>query len=193
MLVLVKITLRSDQENDFSPLIRLWTTMFCIDHWRKHWTFFSTTKSIATNINPIGFVLNDVYCCRCCCFLRRTIFLRHGTHLMIDWYFVDNFKRFSSFLASFTEQMASSRKKVLLKVIILGDSGVGKTSLMNQFVNRRVKTKRKWKKKRIDRNLHFSFPINTKQRSEQISWPKNYKLMIVWLQCRCGWVISWYD
>lgn len=26
----------------------------------------------------------------------------------------------------------ASRKKVLLKVIILGDSGVGKTSLMNQ-------------------------------------------------------------
>jgi Ras-related protein Rab-7A len=33
----------------------------------------------------------------------------------------------------------SSRKKVLLKVIILGDSGVGKTSLMNQFVNRKVR------------------------------------------------------
>jgi Ras-related protein Rab-7A len=29
----------------------------------------------------------------------------------------------------------SHKKKVLLKVIILGDSGVGKTSLMNQFVN----------------------------------------------------------
>ena len=29
------------------------------------------------------------------------------------------------------------RKKVLLKVIILGDSGVGKTSLMNQFVNKK--------------------------------------------------------
>ncbi|KAI8390972.1 vacuolar biogenesis protein [Radiomyces spectabilis] len=33
--------------------------------------------------------------------------------------------------------MSSGRKKVLLKVIILGDSGVGKTSLMNQYVNKR--------------------------------------------------------
>ncbi|KAM9482783.1 ras-related protein rab7-like isoform 2-T2 [Clarias gariepinus] len=31
----------------------------------------------------------------------------------------------------------ASRKKVLLKVIILGDTGVGKTSLMNQYVNRK--------------------------------------------------------
>jgi len=31
----------------------------------------------------------------------------------------------------------SARRKVLLKVIILGDSGVGKTSLMNQFVNKK--------------------------------------------------------
>lgn len=32
---------------------------------------------------------------------------------------------------------AAQRKKVLLKVIILGDSGVGKTSLMNQYVNKK--------------------------------------------------------
>jgi len=31
----------------------------------------------------------------------------------------------------------ATRKKVLLKVIILGDSSVGKTSLMNQFVHRK--------------------------------------------------------
>jgi len=33
--------------------------------------------------------------------------------------------------------MSQHRKKVLLKVIILGDSGVGKTSLMNQYVNKK--------------------------------------------------------
>jgi Ras-related protein Rab-7A len=33
--------------------------------------------------------------------------------------------------------VATHKKKVLLKVIILGDSGVGKTSLMNQYVHRR--------------------------------------------------------
>mmetsp|Transcript_74373 Transcript_74373/g.174560 ORF Transcript_74373/g.174560 Transcript_74373/m.174560 type:complete len:205 (-) Transcript_74373:117-731(-) len=31
----------------------------------------------------------------------------------------------------------AARKKVLLKVIILGDSGVGKTSLMNMYVNKK--------------------------------------------------------
>lgn len=33
--------------------------------------------------------------------------------------------------------MATTRKRTLLKVIILGDSGVGKTSLMNQYVNKK--------------------------------------------------------
>lgn len=33
--------------------------------------------------------------------------------------------------------MSSGRKKALLKVIILGNAGVGKTSLMNQFVNKK--------------------------------------------------------
>ncbi|KMZ56435.1 Ras-related protein Rab7 [Zostera marina] len=31
----------------------------------------------------------------------------------------------------------ASRKRTLLKVIVLGDSGVGKTSLMNQYVNKK--------------------------------------------------------
>ncbi len=37
----------------------------------------------------------------------------------------------------------SVRKKTLLKVIILGDSGVGKTSLMQQFVNKKFSTQYK--------------------------------------------------
>jgi len=41
-----------------------------------------------------------------------------------------------NFTPLYTYKMAS-RKKILLKVIILGDSGVGKTSLMNQFVNKK--------------------------------------------------------
>ncbi|CAI5715499.1 unnamed protein product [Hyaloperonospora brassicae] len=37
----------------------------------------------------------------------------------------------------------SHRKKVLLKLIILGDSGVGKTSLMNQYVNEKFSSQYK--------------------------------------------------
>ena len=38
------------------------------------------------------------------------------------------------------QKMAATRKKVLLKLIILGESGVGKTSLMDQYVNRKFST-----------------------------------------------------
>ncbi|KAH7331415.1 hypothetical protein KP509_20G031900 [Ceratopteris richardii] len=37
----------------------------------------------------------------------------------------------------------ASRKRTLLKIIILGDSGVGKTSLMNQYVNKKFSTQYK--------------------------------------------------
>ncbi|KAH7279783.1 hypothetical protein KP509_37G036700 [Ceratopteris richardii] len=37
----------------------------------------------------------------------------------------------------------ATRKRTLLKVIILGDSGVGKTSLMNQYVNKKFSTQYK--------------------------------------------------
>lgn len=37
----------------------------------------------------------------------------------------------------------ATRRKVLLKVIILGDSGVGKTSLMSQFVNQKFSSQYK--------------------------------------------------
>ncbi|KAL3308436.1 Ras- protein Rab-7 [Cichlidogyrus casuarinus] len=33
--------------------------------------------------------------------------------------------------------MASNRRKLVLKIILLGDTGVGKTSLMNQYMNKR--------------------------------------------------------
>ncbi len=41
------------------------------------------------------------------------------------------------------DMASSTRKKTLLKVIILGDSGVGKTSLMNQYVNKRFSSQYK--------------------------------------------------
>jgi len=37
----------------------------------------------------------------------------------------------------------ATRKKVLLKIVILGDSGVGKTSLMNQYVNKKFSSQYK--------------------------------------------------
>lgn len=42
-----------------------------------------------------------------------------------------------------SSSQTAPKKKVLLKVIILGDSGVGKTSLMNQYVNQKFSTQYK--------------------------------------------------
>jgi hypothetical protein len=47
-----------------------------------------------------------------------------------------------------TKKAMSHRKKVLLKVIILGDSGVGKTSLMNQYVHKRFSNQYKGTRRR---------------------------------------------
>lgn len=33
--------------------------------------------------------------------------------------------------------MSATRKKVFIKIVLLGESGVGKTSLMDQYVNRK--------------------------------------------------------
>lgn len=49
--------------------------------------------------------------------------------LVESFFFISNHLIYTSTMAA--------RKKVLLKVIILGDSGVGKTSLMNQYVNKK--------------------------------------------------------
>ncbi|EOA36184.1 hypothetical protein CARUB_v10010068mg [Capsella rubella] len=43
----------------------------------------------------------------------------------------------SRFLSVIVTVSMPSRRRTLLKVIILGDSGVGKTSLMNQYVNKK--------------------------------------------------------
>lgn len=37
----------------------------------------------------------------------------------------------------------SQRKRALLKIIVLGDSGVGKTSLINQFAQRKFSSQYK--------------------------------------------------
>lgn len=109
-------------------------------------------------------------------------------------------------------QKMASRKKVLLKVIILGESGVGKTSLMNQYVNKRFSNQYKgmtfpkyhqeypftWI---IDEQnwiyfcyvlefFPFKLPYNVlffpfqQRRLEPIFWQRKLLSMIALLQCR---------
>lgn len=61
----------------------------------------------------------------------------------------------------------SYRKKVLLKVIILGDSGVGKTSLMNQFVNRKFSNQ-------------YKATIGADFLTKEVMVDENYVTMQIW-------------
>ena len=54
--------------------------------------------------------------------------------------------------------MGSKMKKALLKVTILGDSSVGKTSLMNQYVNNKFSKKSKSKSVGADFLSKVSLP-----------------------------------
>lgn len=49
-------------------------------------------------------------------------------------------------LLSNFNNMTNNHKKILLKIILLGDAGVGKTSLINQFINKNYSEKYKGKK-----------------------------------------------
>jgi len=61
----------------------------------------------------------------------------------------------------------SGRKKVLLKVIILGDSSVGKTSLMNQYVNKKF-------------NTQYKATIGADFLTKEVSIPEGVVTMQIW-------------
>merc|ERR1712167_541375 len=61
----------------------------------------------------------------------------------------------------------SGRKKVLLKVIILGDSSVGKTSLMNQYVNKKF-------------NTQYKATIGADFLTKEVSIPERVVTMQIW-------------
>merc|ERR1712054_249038 len=61
----------------------------------------------------------------------------------------------------------ASRKKVLLKVIILGDSSVGKTSLMNQYVNKKF-------------NTQYKATIGADFLTKEVSIPERVVTMQIW-------------
>merc|ERR1712021_83617 len=65
------------------------------------------------------------------------------------------------------QRKMSARKKVLLKVIILGDSSVGKTSLMNQYVNRKF-------------NTQYKATIGADFLTKEVSIPERVVTMQIW-------------
>merc|ERR1712031_121579 len=62
---------------------------------------------------------------------------------------------------------SNARKKVLLKVIILGDSSVGKTSLMNQYVNKKF-------------NTQYKATIGADFLTKEVSIPERVVTMQIW-------------
>lgn len=92
------------------------------------------------------------------------------------------------YFSRFVNPLTQSLRGILTvypQVIILGDSGVGKTSLMNQYV----------RASRLFRNTHSYRTRSTRNsvavtrlQQEPISLQKRFWLMIGWLQCR--WVLS---
>ena len=74
----------------------------------------------------------------------------------------------------------ASRKKVLLKVIILGDSGVGKTSLMNQYVNKKFSNQYK-------ATIGADFLTKEVRQRVKFYYIKYFPCLILWV--RPDWII----
>ncbi|KAG6762827.1 hypothetical protein POTOM_033351 [Populus tomentosa] len=88
-----------------------------------------------------------------------------------------------------------SRRRTLLKVIILGDSGVGKTSLMNQYVNKKFSNQYKATigADFLTKEVHFEDRLFTLQMGSKLVtvpatlWEKLSTLIAVCISCPMIW------